>query len=201
MRARAALVPLAGAAATILLVAGCSEAPEPDPPAAAPTRTPSVGGAAPVRHRPPTAPMNRLERQVAERLAAEVTRQGLTLQYLDCARWDGSVPSRMTCRAFLNGIVGSVRVHLEAAVEGTAVGFDATLVDGVIATRRLEETLRAQRWSVADCGDVAAYPAEVGSRVVCRVARPGERRYVVATVTDRSGAVMITDYRSASGTR
>jgi hypothetical protein len=89
-------------------------------------------------------------------------------------------------------------VHLEAAVQGKAVGFDARLLDGVIATRKLERTLRGQGWNEADCGDRSAYPAEVGSRIVCHVWRPADDRYVVATVSDRSGAVMIADYRSTS---
>lgn len=145
--------------------------------------------------------MNRLERPVAERLAEQIAHQGLTLEYLDCPRWDSSVPSRMTCRAYVDGILVAVRVHLKAAVEGKAVSFDASLEDGVIATRNLEGTLRGQGWSVADCGRVAAYPAHAGDRIVCRVQRSGDRRYVVATVTNRSGAVTITGYRTGTAQR
>ena len=145
--------------------------------------------------------MNRLEQPVAERLAAQVAHQGLTLEYLDCPRWDSSVPSRMTCRAYVDGILAAVRVHLKAAVEGKAVTFDASLGDGLIATRNLEETLREQGWPRADCGAVAAYPAHAGDRIICRVQGSGDRRYVVATVTDRSGSVTITGYRTGTAQR
>ena len=96
----------------------------------------------------------------------------------------------MTCTAYVDGVLARVAVHLKAAVEGKAVSFDARLLDGVIATRNLEATLRRQGWQRADCGDAPAYPAVVGSRIVCRVTRPSGDRYVQATVTDRSGAVI-----------
>jgi hypothetical protein len=144
--------------------------------------------------------MDGLERQVADRLAREVAPQGLTLSYLDCPRWTRRVPARITCRAYVDGLVAKVRVHLRAAVDGKAVGFDADLVDGVIATRRLEQTLERRGATDVDCGDVAAYPAELGTRIVCREQRDGSTRYVVATVTSRSGRVMIADYRSATPT-
>jgi hypothetical protein len=194
VRAAAALVLL------LLLGVGCSDAPSRERPAAGRTEAPAVGGAVPVRHVPPRTAMNRLERPVAERLAAQIADQGLTLEYLDCPRWDSTVPSRMTCRAYVDGVVASVLVHLKA-VAGRSVSFDARLGDGVIATRNLENTLHDQGWSVADCGDVMAYPARAGDTIVCRVQRPGDRRYVVATITDRSGAVTITGYRSGSASR
>jgi len=143
--------------------------------------------------------MDDLERPVHRRLAAQVAGQGLTLTYLDCPRWDGSVPARMVCKGYVDGLVARVAVHLRAAVNGKAVGFDARLLDGVIATRKLERTLRRQGWSRAECGDVPAYPARVGIRIVCHVHRSGDDRYVVATVSDRSGAVMIADYRPGTG--
>jgi hypothetical protein len=104
----------------------------------------------------------------------------------------------MTCTAYVDGVLARVAVHLKAAVEGKAVGFDADLVDGVIATRNLEATLVRQGWRRADCGDAPAYPATVGSRIVCHVSRASGDRFVQATVTDRSGAVMIADYQARS---
>ena len=52
----------------------------------------------------------------------------------------------MTCTAYVDGVLARVAVHLKAAVEGKAVSFDARLLDGVIATRNLEATLRRQGW-------------------------------------------------------
>jgi hypothetical protein len=100
----------------------------------------------------------------------------------------------MTCRGYLDGLVGAVRLDLRAAVHGRAVDFDARLEQGVVATRVLERTLRDLGWSGSDCGAAAAYPARVGAEIVCRVVRTGASRYVVATVTDRAGAVAIADY-------
>ena len=196
MLRRTPLLVLAAAAA---FLTGCDDQPAPRP-AAAPTSqvTPALGGRAVAAHLPPSRPMDRLEKPVHARLAAQVAGQGLTLTYLDCPRWDGAVPIRMTCTAYVDGVLARVAVHLKAAVEGKAVSFDARLLDGVIATRNLEATLRRQGWQRADCGDAPAYPAVVGSRIVCRVTRPSGDRYVQATVTDRSGAVIIADYRARS---
>ena len=179
------------------VLSGCDSDPAARPaPSARPVATPTaLGGPPPPQTSPPGRPMDGLERPVHHRLAAQVAGQGLTLTYLDCPPWDGTVPARMVCKGYVDGLVARVAVHLRAAVEGKAVGFDARLLDGVIATRKLERTLRHQGWSRADCGDVPAYPAKVGSRIVCHVHRRGDDRYVVATVSDRSGAVMIADYR------
>lgn len=147
---------------------------------------------------PPPHAMNRLERPVAARLARQVAQQGLTLSYLDCPHWGGAVPSRMTCRGFVDGVVAQVHVHLRTAVAGR-LGFDARLGDGVIATRTLETTLRGKGWRAADCGDTPAYPARVGSRIVCRVTGPTKRRYVVVTVSSSAGGVEISGYRSTRG--
>jgi hypothetical protein len=182
------------ATAGTVMLAGCSDPPEREPPAAHRSTAPALGGAMPARHRPPTTAMNRLERPVAERLGAQIAGQGLTLEYLDCPPWDSTVPSRMTCRGYVDGIVTPVLVHLRAEAAGKAVDFDARLGAGVIATRNLEATLRDHGWPSVDCGDVAAYPARRGGRIVCRVARAGKPRYVVATVVDRSGRVTIADY-------
>jgi hypothetical protein len=145
--------------------------------------------------------MDRLEKPVADQLARHIASQGLSLAYLDCPRWNGTVPSRMTCRGYVDGLVAQVQVLLKAAVQGRAVSFDAWLADGLIATRNLEKTLREHGWARPDCGEVPAYPADAGETLVCRVHRgsTGRARYVVATVTDRTGAVTIADYRPASG--
>jgi len=45
-----------------------------------------------------------------------------------------------------------------------------------------------------NCGQAPAYPSVVGSHVVCAVSKDGTRKFVVATVTSRSGAVEITGY-------
>jgi hypothetical protein len=187
-----ALLPL-----LLLPPTGCDGGPAARPgPGESPAATPSaLGGPLPAETSPPTAPMDDLERSVRDRLAAQIRGQGLTLAYLDCPAWDHKVPARMVCKGYVDGLVARVAVHLRAAVEGRAVGFDARLLDGVIATRKLERTLRHNGWSRADCGRAPAYPAEVGRRIVCHVTNAGDDRYVVATVSDRSGAVMIGDYK------
>jgi hypothetical protein len=182
-----------------LVLTGCSGDGAAEKPRSTPSqRPPALGGASPVPHAVPVAKMDTLERPVHERLAAQIAGQGLTLSYLDCPHWDGRVPQRLVCRAFVEGLVARVAVHLKAAVAGRAVSFDARLLDGVIATRNLETTLHRQGWTGADCGDVPAYPTRVGSRIVCHVRKTSDDRYVVATVSDRSGTVMIRDYKDAS---
>jgi hypothetical protein len=201
VRARPA-VPVVLALAGLLVLAGCTS----DASSVASDRSPGsagpvLGAAAPRARTPPRQSMDRLERPIAERLARQVAGQGLTLRYLDCPRWGGAVPSVMTCRGYLDGVVGVVRVELDAAVRGRAVSFEARLTGGVIATRMLERTLRQQGADRADCGRTVAYPARVGAHIVCRVTRGGADRYVVATVADRSGAVTIADYRRAGAGR
>ncbi len=137
--------------------------------------------------------MDALERPVAERLARQIAGEDLTLGYLDCPHWDGTVPSAMTCQGYVEGLVTQVQVHLLAA-RGRRILFDARLGTGVVATRRLEDTLRSGGWTAADCGDVAAYPARVGTRIVCRVRRDTDVNYVVATVRSHAGRVTIADY-------
>ena len=198
MRARPLIVPVL--LGVLVLVSGCRHHHDAGSATASPPPAPSLGAAAPSTTPPPTRPMDGLERQVAHRLAEQVAPQGLTLSYLDCPRWTGRVPVRITCRAYVDGLVTKVRVHLRAAVQGKAVGFYADLADGVIATRRLEDILKGQGASDVSCGHVAAYPAVVGTRIVCRERRGGATRYVVATVSNRSGRVMIADYRSADPT-
>ena len=196
MRAR-----LLAATALLVLLAGCSEgssdgSARSSDPSSGPT--PALGGPPVVRATPPDHAMDRLERPVAVQLARQVARQGLTLEYLDCPRWDGTVPSTMSCRAYVDGLRTGVDVVFTRAVQGKAVGFDARLARGVIATRNLERTLRGEGWASADCGEVPAYPARSGSEIVCRVTRAGRAHYVVATVKDRAGAVTIADYRGTT---
>lgn len=195
MRTGLALLPL-----LLLPLVGCDGDPAARPtPGESPAATPSaLGGPRPPVTSAPTTPMDDLERPVRDRLAAQIKGQGLTLTYLDCPAWDHKVPTRMECKGYVDGLVTRVAVHLQAAVEGKAVGFDARLLDGVIATRKLERTLRHSGWARADCGKTPAYPAEIGTRIVCHVSKSGDDRYVVATVTDRSGAVMIGDYKATS---
>ena len=134
--------------------------------------------------------MDEVER-VRDRLAAQIMGQGFTLTYLDCPACNRP---RTVLKGYVDGLVARVGVHLQAAVEGKAVGFDARLLDGVIATRKLERTLRHSGWSRADCGKAPPTPSRSGW-IVCHVTKAGDDRYVVATVSDRSGAVTIGDYK------
>ncbi len=200
-RVRAAVAPTLPAVLLVLLPAGCSTVPPSTPTTGDPAPIvvpPRLGGAAPPHRAAPDRPMNRLEQPVAERLTDRIGSQGLTLDYLACPGWDGAVPSTMSCRAWVDGLVVPVRVHVRGVPHGEGVGFDAWLGDGLVATSKLETTLRRQGWARTDCGDAAAYPATVGSRIVCRVEGSGRTRYVVATVSSRSGAVTITDYHGAT---
>lgn len=192
MRGREAVLVLVTAVAGIALLAACSQGrTEGTRRQSAPAVAAAVGGPLPQHHRPPRREMDRLERPVADRLARRIAAEGLRLGYLDCPRWDGTVPSRMTCRAYVDGLVATVPLRLWAV--GRGIGFDAHLGSGVVATRRLERTLLGQGFVDVDCGEVAAYPAQVGSRIVCRVHRGDRRSYVVATVRSRSGQVTIAD--------
>lgn len=202
MRARAvpsvvAVVAMVAVAAVLLV--GCSdERARAAKDGATSGPAPELGGPAPEWHQPPRREMDRLEKPVAARLASQISAQGLTLVYLDCPTWDGTVPSTLTCHGYVDGLVTDVRLLLKAAVDGKAVGFDARLGPGLVATQKLEDTLHRQGWVDVDCGDVAAYPAKVGSRVVCKVERRDKRTYVVATVRSYEGAVTIADYAGAA---
>jgi hypothetical protein len=198
---------LAAAVLATVLPAGCSRGSAAPHGAAVPrldAATPRLGGPTPAQQSPPERAMDRLERPVAARLARQVADEGLHLAYLDCPAWDGSLPRSMSCRGYVDGLVVTVRVLLRRAVVGShpEVDFDAHLAGGLVATERLEETLRARGWVRADCGAVPAYPARAGTRIVCKVGRAGGAgRYVVATVRDRSGTVLIADYRAAHAGR
>jgi len=137
--------------------------------------------------------MDRLERTVAARLAPRLEGEGLTLVHVDCPRWSGTVPARMVCRGYVDGVVGGVEVRLTRGHAGS-VQFEAWLEDGVVATTRLVRRLEREGWSEVDCGSTPAYPARTGLRIVCRVHEGGTASYVVATVTGRDGEVRIQDY-------
>lgn len=190
-----ALVPLLA-----VLTAGCSgSGGATDGPAAASSSSsstrpaPRLGGPsfrpAPV----PKRPMNGLERPIAARLAHKATAEGLSLDYLDCPRWDRAMPRRLTCTGYFDGVRAPVLVRLTTVVGG-AVGFDAEIGPGVVATRNLVERLQDHGYTHVDCGDRAAYRSLAGLRLICAVVDHGTRKYVVATVKDRSGAVAIHDY-------
>jgi hypothetical protein len=163
-------------------------------PSHSPSRVdPTPGGWVPPVATPPAAPMSDLEQAVAARLGKQVAREGLDLQYVACPPWPGKAPHRMTCLGYLDGLTANIRVRL-SRLTGGAVSFRARLANGLIATAELERKLRADGFHHVDCGDHQAYPAVRGRKVVCRVTRNGQQRFVVATVTNRSGAVMIRGY-------
>jgi hypothetical protein len=203
VRAPVRLMPLVVAMTVVgvVLLSGCTGDRSTEASSSQDTQDPAprLGGRVPEPRSPPHRPMNRLERPLAALLSRRIAHEGLTLEFLDCPRWDGVVPSSIACRGYIDGLVAAVRVHLTAASAGGAVSFDARLAEGMIATRSLEETLVDHGLDRPECGDVPAYPALVGSRITCRVFRSGRVRYIVATVTDRSGEVRIADYRDAGG--
>ncbi|MGA8209681.1 MAG: hypothetical protein WB441_09225 [Nocardioidaceae bacterium] len=158
---------------------------------------PTPGARLPALHPTPATAMDRLEAPVARRLAGRLAEDGLRLEYLECPRWDRTVPSRMRCRGYVNGLLARVMVDLHRSGPGRAVGFDAEMTAGVIATRSLHRTLDDQRWQHADCGPHPAYPATVGLTIVCRAERDGAERYLVVTVRSTTGAVAVSPYQGA----
>jgi hypothetical protein len=168
--------------------------------ASTPARAPALGGPTPRPHRPPSRAMDPLERSVAERLAGRIAADDLRLGYLDCPHWDGTVPSALTCKGYVEGLVALVRVRVRGAA-GRGVSFDAQLGSGMVATRRVERMLRDNGWEVADCGHVPAYPARVGMRIVCRVQRDARDEFVVATVRSHAGRVTVADYARSAAAR
>lgn len=137
--------------------------------------------------------MDSVEEPIADHLAEQLRVDGLTLDYVDCPRWSGSVPARMVCDGYLDGVVGQVQVELTRG-RGGAVEYDAWLEEGVLATARLVRRLEDEGYTSVECGDVAAYPARIGLRLVCEVEDDGEIAYVAATVVDADGEVRIEDY-------
>lgn len=184
-----------GAVVTAITLLGCSQAVDDSGgrTASAEAPSPRLGGGPLVRSQPPSAPMDRLELAVARRLSEKLRRDRVTVEYLDCPRWRAGSRQVMTCDGYFDGVPGRVRVVLGKASEGAA-DFAASLTGGVIATQNLVERLRAEGYDRVDCGDRPTYAAEVGAHLVCAVTDHGSRRNIVATVTDRSGAVEIGDY-------
>ncbi len=134
--------------------------------------------------------MDDLEQPVAERLRSRLEGDGLTLEYVDCPRWTGDAPSTLTCKGYVDGVVGEVDVELARATDGRTE-FEAWLGEGVLATQRLVARLEREGYTAVDCGATPAYPARLGMMMVCRVEENGSTGYLVATVTDRRGAVRI----------
>jgi hypothetical protein len=99
----------------------------------------------------------------------------------------------MTCRGYIAGLTAGIRVRL-SRLTGGAVSFQARLSNGLIATAELERELRSDGFHDVDCGNAPAYPSVVGTKVTCAVAKDGHHRFVVATVTSRSGGVEIRGY-------
>ena len=171
-----------------LLVAACASG------TAEPAALPSLalGGPSSAPVSPPPGAMDGLERPVAARLSDRLHEEGLTLEHVECPRWHGRVPARLACTAYVDGVIGEVRVELSRGAGG-GVEFDARMVSGVVSTGRLVDRLVAAGWEDVDCGPAAAYPAVVGSQIVCLVHRGAAASHVVATVTDRRGEVSVAD--------
>jgi hypothetical protein len=138
VRARAVWLVAATAVVAVAVLAGCSGDGARDgskrqtsaqTSAARLGRSPALGGPVPRPHQPPHRAMDRLERPVAERLARQIAAEDLSLDFLDCPPWDGMVPSTMTCRGYVEGLVTQVRVHLLAAADGR-ISFDARITTG-----------------------------------------------------------------------
>jgi hypothetical protein len=152
-----------------------------------------LGAPTPDTSTPPRHGMDHLERPVAQRLAPRLEDDGLTLEYVECPRWSGALPTALRCKAYVDGVVGEVVVKLLRRTAG-GVEFEAHLRQGVLATPRLVERLEKNGYRGVDCGRTPAYPSRVGMRIVCRVHRDGEISHVVATVVDHHGAVRIDGY-------
>ncbi len=161
-------------------------------PAPPPAQEPEAGGPSPSLVSPPARPMDRLERQVAARLAAGVRDDGLALEHLDCPAWRGHLPDRLRCTGWFDGVEGDVSVRLMAGAHDR-VAFDAALTGGVVATHSVVERLLGVGYVDVDCGTLPAYPAQVGLRLVCLATHDGEHGHVVATVSDPDGSVTISE--------
>jgi hypothetical protein len=173
------------------VLAACGD--DPGGPARPVQAEPSLGAPAPSSATPPAEPMDHVEEPVAARLAPRLRDEDLTLEYVDCPRWNGALPANLACKGYVDGVVGVVDVELTAGRKGH-VEFDAWLDHGVVATTRLVRRLEDEGYTDVDCGPLPAYPAEPGLRIVCRGHAEGEVEHVVATVADRDGSVRIEDY-------
>ncbi len=181
-------VALLAAGPMTLTLAGCTSSPAgaADP---APTPTPAhpPRPAGPARSAAvPSQPMGPSRAPIARRLARQARADGLRLDYLACPSWDGRMPHRLACTGWFDGVRATVLVRLRSLPAGS-VGFDAEIGPGVVATRTLVGELRGHGYASVDCGERPAYPARPGLRIVCAVSEHGPRKYVVATVRDRSG--------------
>ena len=174
-------------AALLGSLVACNAEQQPSPP------PPRLGGPSQAPSAAPKEPMDRLETAVTQRLNTRLGDDGLRLQHVECPHWDGTVPRRLQCEGYVDGVVGEVGVELTSGEDGR-IEFDAELAAGVVATTRLVDRLDHEGYADVRCGKDAAYPAEPGLRIVCRARRGGETVHVVATVTDHQGAVKIEDY-------
>lgn len=187
---------LAVAVLTVALTTGCTAS---DPGAdsgadSSAARVPDrLGGPPPTPTAPPEQAMDPLEKPIAARLAKRIRAEGLTLEYVDCPPWSGTVPAAMVCDGYVDGVVGEVEVELTRAAGG-GVEYDAWLEEGILATGRLVRRLEQEGYRSVDCGDTPAYPVRVGLRLVCQVDDDGETAYVRAEVTALNGEVEIEDY-------
>lgn len=182
---------VAAALGVAVVLAGCTSGSSDD---SAPERdAPRLGAATPTPSAPPEEPMDDLERPVAERLRPRLAGEGLTLEHVECPAWDGTVPSSLRCKGYVDGVVAEVDVELSSDGDDR-VEFDAELGAGIVATGRLVARLEEEGYTDVDCGETPAYAARLGMRLVCRVHDDGEPSYVVATVTNAAGAVKIEDY-------
>jgi len=166
-----------------------------DPPRAAAhlaRSTPTPGGPSTAPDVAPTEPMSPLEQAVSARLRGVARQHGLRLEHLRCPAWDHRMPGRVRCAGWFSGVRADVLVRL-TRVTGGSLLFDAWIGDGVVATRQLVRRLEQRGQADVDCGNVPAYPARVGLRIVCASGPVGQRHYWAATVTNRSGAVRIVD--------
>jgi hypothetical protein len=172
------------------LVSGCGDAGSSAP---APSGRGTPGGPSISPSAAPGRPMDDVERPVADRLAPRLEDDGLTLEYVDCPDWSGAVPASLQCRAFVDGVVAPATVQISRE-DGSRLVFDAWLDHGVVSTARLVERLEAQGYAEVDCGEVPAYPARAGTRIMCEVDGGAGAGHVVATVVDARGHVRIEDY-------
>lgn len=180
-------------AAAVLALGGCSVGEDRSRETRDSRAAPHLGGDPGRLADLPARPMDRLERTVRERLASGLLAHGVEVDYVECPRWRAPEVHVVWCVGYFDGVRGDVRVALHRAPHGT-VGFDARLARGVVATRTLIDRLEQAGYTDVDCGGRPTYPAEAGARIVCAVTESGRRSHVVATVTDRSGAVEIRDY-------
>ncbi len=191
--------------AGVLMFAACSghgdegagtdrvdDRPSPATPSPSEEPSPTPGGTLGTPAKVPAKKMDKLEKPIASQLEKRITGNGLSLDYLDCPEWDGKAPQELTCKGYVSGVQGNVRVRLTRTA--TSVNFDAELQDGVLATSNLVRQLKTAGYAEVDCGDKPAYPTVVGSELVCAVGKGGNAKYVVATVLDESGMVEIKDY-------